>query len=740
MKKLISIILSLSILLSGIYLFPAKAHAKEMEFDYLGSYSEGYAVAGVWKGLWNYGYINEKGNIVIEPKYNFAADFREGLAIVGMKNDSKTMKYGYINTKGSYVLKPQYDYLEAMGSQGVAKVGIKDGEDYKYGIVDRNGNILVDIKYDYIMIGDYSYNHGLVELRNNNLHGIYNLKTKKLTEPKYNQIIMMGNYAELINGEYGAEKYGFYFINDTLIEPSYEEVGHYNGMDNVIAKVKLNGKYGILGVDGEYLIEPRYDEIREFNDGTSQLMLGGKYGFMDSDGSFLTKVEYDEISAFHKGMADVRKDGKWGVINRAGTYVVEPIYDQVNILSDKIEVISNGEKKILDLGGGSKYTTSDYDSYLYPYESIKGASVVIKNGKQVVIDSNGKPVFHVDFDKISEFENGIARIELNGKMGYLGKDGEYVIPPVYDGAQKNSDNSYQTSLDGLYGIILEDGTVIKPMSSSPIEFSNNYGIIRVDGKNTYIDKTGKRISSELFDDAYAFSDGMARVQMNSKYSYINASGKRMSKEYIDAYDFSEGYACVKDGQDYRYIDKNGNYVFGEDAKFTWAKSFQNGLAAVDNKKWGYINTDGKLVIEFQFDGANYFDKELAPVKIGDKFGFIDKTGKIKIKAEYDYATEFENGIAGVWKGQDYYSITSKGKITKDTAVKNTNFKFTEGIAPVKVIYNDIYLYHWGFLREDGSWLMKPELDYAGAFNNGEGYFYKDNKLGYVDKSGNIRWK
>ena len=41
------------------------------------------------------GYINNKGKIVIQPKYTDASIFQEGLAYVKVKN-----KYGFINKKG----------------------------------------------------------------------------------------------------------------------------------------------------------------------------------------------------------------------------------------------------------------------------------------------------------------------------------------------------------------------------------------------------------------------------------------------------------------------------------------------------------------------------------------------------------------------------------------------------------------------------------------------------------------
>jgi len=47
-------------------------------------------------------------------------------------------------------------------------------------------------------------------------------------------------------------------------------------------------------------------------------------------------------------------------------------------------------------------------------------------------------------------------------------------------------------------------------------------------------------------------------------------------------------------------------------------------------KIGYIDKQGKIVINPQFDDAWHFSEGLAGVKIGGKWGYIDKQGKIII--------------------------------------------------------------------------------------------------------------
>lgn len=52
----------------------------------------------------------------------------------------------------------------------------------------------------------------------------------------------------------------------------------------------------------------------------------------------------------------------------------------------------------------------------------------------------------------------------------------------------------------------------------------------------------------------------------------------------------------------------------------------------ENDKWGYMDKDGNVVINPQFDDAGPFSEGLAAVRIGNddsgQYGYIDKAGKM----------------------------------------------------------------------------------------------------------------
>ena len=80
-------------LLSLIILF-ACGHTERTEFGKLYP----FFTAGTW------GYMDKAGNTIIEPQFDGADGFSEGLAVVMVGS-----KWGYINKLGKIVIEPQFE-------------------------------------------------------------------------------------------------------------------------------------------------------------------------------------------------------------------------------------------------------------------------------------------------------------------------------------------------------------------------------------------------------------------------------------------------------------------------------------------------------------------------------------------------------------------------------------------------------------------------------------------------------
>jgi hypothetical protein len=178
---------------------------------------------------------------------------------------------------------------------------------------------------------------------------------------------------------------------------------------------------------------------------------------------------------------------------------------------------------------------------------------------------------------------------------------------------------------------------------------------------SFIDKSGKIITRQRFDDAKNFSEGLAAVQVGGKWGFINKSGQMVISPQFEEErpswltgmvgSFSDGLALVKINEHWGYIDKTGNFAIPP--QFRTAGDFSDGLAPVgewdeekrDYTNYYFINKKGKQAFRGKFALASHFFKGLAHVKLIEapqtknnhyrygKFAYIDTKGKVLFSYE-----------------------------------------------------------------------------------------------------------
>lgn len=145
-------------------------------------------------------------------------------------------------------------------------------------------------------------------------------------------------------------------------------------------------------------------------------------------------------------------------------------------------------------------------------------------------------------------------------------------------------------------------------------FQNGIAAVQKDGQWFLIDTKGNKIS-DYFADIVVDSNGkylsgevMIAAKENGKYQMFDENGKEMntfSASNMDICSVDGWIAFEKDGK-WGFVDTEGNVVI--EPVYHQAKSFSYGLAAVcEDGKWGFINQSNELVIDFQFAGADYFN-------------------------------------------------------------------------------------------------------------------------------------
>ena len=188
----------------------------------------------------------------------------------------------------------------------------------------------------------------------------------------------------------------------------------------------------------------------------------------------------------------------------------------------------------------------------------------------------------------------------------------------------------KVKLDGKYGFINEDGEeIISCKYEDADAFSD--GLARVQSKEGwgFVNKDGEEIIPCKYEDADGFSDGLARVQSKEGWGFVNKDGEEIIPcKYEDADGFSDGLARVQSKEGWGFVNENGEEIIS--CKYEDADAFSDGLARVQSKKgWGFVNKDGEEIISCKYEDADYFwfGAETAEVKLNGEWITIDKTGK-----------------------------------------------------------------------------------------------------------------
>ena len=154
-------------------------------------------------------------------------------------------------------------------------------------------------------------------------------------------------------------------------------------------------------------------------------------------------------------------------------------------------------------------------------------------------------------------------------------------------------------------------------------------------------------------------------------------------------------------------------------------------------KWGYIDHEGKYVINPQFSRAYFFYEGLAKVEMNGEDGLIDKDGHYVILPQQHDISQFANGR--VWCSEPEGPLTIKDGKGETVGVCMDAFKaypFSDGIAIVDAFENKEYV-----VDKSGNTLftLTEGLHFPDAyFSEGLSVVFDDTfKNGYINKKGDL---
>lgn len=307
---------------------------------------------------------------------------------------------------------------------------------WKKGICDATGKVIFPPKYDDVYILRNA-NGRMYRVSLNGKKGICNSSGKEIIPPtKYTEIHYQDNQ-NLFHVKVGDYK-GICAINGKEIIPPmytdivYQDDGKYY-LQVLIGKpmfvLQKGDKIGFCDMEGFVYVKPeKYTAIYQDEDGSFHVRNGEYAGYCDNNWKELlapqryTNVYADKEDNKLVGFR-VKNGDKHGYCDDNGIEIVPPVYYGYGVGKWKLEgtiryYVETQEKKhgLLD-EKGTVFVEPIYDSLYIPSESLCPAK---KEGKWGFISFvDGSIVVPIEYDQVSSFQDGVAKVTKNGKVSMI---------------------------------------------------------------------------------------------------------------------------------------------------------------------------------------------------------------------------------------------------------------------------------------------------------------------------------
>lgn len=333
--------------------------------------AEYFPVQDVTSGKW--GFIDREGNPITPMAFDWAGDFRQGLGLAELDG-----AMGYIDATfketGNWAISPRF---EVRDPNDVSAFGFFDGrarvrsDEGQWGYIDTQGKWIIEPSFpevprDYpgIPVGNFS----------DGLAWFQVVEMSERSQLDENDELVRDSEDAVLKESYARRSFGFMDRKGkVVIEPRFEMVNDF-GEGLAAVRIQSHDAWGFIDRAGDRVISPKYDRVDRFSEGlcaVGKLMKEGgigieRWGYIDPKGKDIIKRQFNEARQFSEGLAAVRQGSKWGYIDAKGNWAIPAMFD-------------------------------DFQDYNHP----------------------GEP---------RPFENGLARVTLNGQTIYIDTQGEQVWP------------------------------------------------------------------------------------------------------------------------------------------------------------------------------------------------------------------------------------------------------------------------------------------------------------------------
>ncbi len=311
-------------------------------------------------------------------------------------------------------------------------------------------------------------------------------------------------------------------------------------------------------------------------------------------------------------------------------------YDKALTVCKKAYSEGISTEKYIELKNQVKYSYSEKTEYYSEYRNaVNGYFIAAIGSAWRWITGDGE-------DYSDDYVN----------LGYIGED-------TYFLCETEGGEICFYDLDGV-----KRGIVTKDISDFGM-YSEGYCSVKYGDDFAFVDLEGEVLKDKL-EECGSFQNGKAPIKLeDGTWEMLARDGicemldvEQIVYDYAGRYDF-DGVVIVKAGGKYQFWDANLEKQINEFSCNNIDIPTADKIVAYEdeNGKWGYVDYNGKVVIEPQYEQAKSFSNGLAAVMIDGKWGYIDKNNNMVVECQYlDGGYLSEQGACFVSDKEGYYKM------------------------------------------------------------------------------------
>jgi hypothetical protein len=302
----------------------------------------------------------------------------------------------------------------------------------------------------------------------------------------------------------------------------------------------------------------------------------------------------------------------------------------------------------------------------------------------------GKETVHCVYDSILNYSDSQIIVKFHGHYGIIDFNENWILPPQPNRVQLVDDEHYILRENENY--------LFKNFKGDLIYFTDNpITINQFVLEETLPDGTVKEISFQgvtisrtappVTIDTQIIADefeGYRGIKKNGKYGFVDHQGRlRIANRYEAIGNFKNGYAPVKILGKWGFVDTNDQIVVNPSYQFV--SDFENAIAVVKKDKFGFIDREGKTVLEARYDSIYRISTNKFMVVHNNLYGLADENGKILIDPRFESLEDLGNGFVIISRENKFGLLTQ------------------HGLSTIPMIYDKLY-----YLEKENRYLAKRE--------------------------------